>query len=124
GGEIGWTDGEGDRDRFEMDDHEQLGFEIVASDRRAEIDLALDHPALNRSAYFLLWQRVDRLLWQRRYLRPAEPKRGKLLPGHFHLDTRILSTGPCAPIAVFRGGLSLPQPLRPFKRSLLDAMLP
>src|SRR5262249_59793610 len=118
GGEIGWTDGEGDRDRFEMDDHEQLGFEIVASDRRAEIDLALDHPALNRSAYFLLWQRVDRLLRQRRYLRPAEPKRGKLLPGHFHLDTRILSTGACAQIVVFGGGPPLPHTPRPVEDAL------
>src|SRR5262249_58172664 len=108
GAPVAATDGETNPVPFEMATPDQSGFEVVASARRAEIDLALDDPALDRSAYFLLWQRADRLLRQRRYLLLAEPERGKLLPGHFHLDTRILSTGACAQIVVFGGGLPLP----------------
>src|SRR5262249_34919714 len=121
-GEVGWTDGEVDPDSFEIDDHEQFRFEVVASDCRAEIDLALDHPTPDRSAYFLLWQRVDRLFRQRRYLLFAEAEAGKLLPGHFHRDARILSGRACAQVVVFRGGLPFPQHLRPVEQGLFQIM--
>ena len=37
----------------EIDNHKKLGLEIVPSDRRAEIDLALDHAAGHRRANLL-----------------------------------------------------------------------
>src|SRR6267378_625337 len=43
GGEIRRTDGEFDPDPVKVDDHEELGFQVVPANRRAQIDLALDN---------------------------------------------------------------------------------
>src|SRR5216683_3024581 len=82
---VGRTDGELDPDAVEIGHGEQLSLEIVPSDRRAEVYLAIDHTSRYRRANFLPAQAGFRLVWKRGELIFRHSERKQLLPGNLQI---------------------------------------
>src|SRR5258706_4836900 len=83
---VGRTDGELDPDAVEIGYGEQLSLQIIPSDRRPEVHLAIDHASRYRRANFLSAQAGFRLVEQRRELMFCYPQWQQLLPGNVEVD--------------------------------------
>src|SRR5947209_8189579 len=79
GGQISRTDGELDPDPVKVDDHKELGFQVVPSNRRAQIDFTLDNSSRYRRPNGLPPQRSLEFFGKSGDFRLRKAERQKLL---------------------------------------------
>ncbi len=108
-GKVGRAHREIDPDPIEIGDDEELGLEVVAPDRGAEVDLAIDHPSGDRRADFLPAQRGFRLLRQCRDLLLGEADREQLLTGDVEAHPGLGRGGARAQQQLLAGDAAVPQ---------------
>jgi hypothetical protein len=106
---VGGAHREVDPDAIEIGNGEELRLEIVAPDRRAEIDLALDHASGHWCPDLLPAQGDLRLLGQRRDLSVREADREQLLAGDVEAHPGLGRGGARTQQQLLAGDAAIPQ---------------
>ena len=120
--QVGRGNRQFDPDAAEIDDDEEFGFEIVATDGRPEFDLAFGDPSGDRRTDVLAAQRGVRRLGKRRDLVLPHAQRQQLLARdsepHRGLRRRVARFD----VLLFRNGAALPERFVPSGQILLQVV--